>query len=234
MAFEAVSAVEALNHPVLYCTVLLDAVAVFLWEGDYEEAERCAQRAITNATKYHLAVYRALALCWTGELLVATGDAASGVVMLQSSLEALNANHYNTVQLAAVRALAEGLAVCGQPDQALVNITKAIARAELTGTTLWLPDLLRARGEILLVQATPDLLEAEQSLLRAIDVAKKQSSLSWELKAALPLARIWSQTGRSDEAKSILAMMPSKFAEGADTKDLVAAREFLNELCLAT
>ena len=51
--------------------------------------------------------------------------------------------------------------------------------------------LLRVRGEILLALSLPDLAAAEDSMLRSIDCARAQSALSWELRAAIPLTRMW-------------------------------------------
>ena len=109
-------------------------------------------------------------------------------------------------------------------------IDEVVVQAEQVADILWLPDLLRARGEILLAQRRPDVQAAEESLLRSISAARKQSALSWELRAAIPLARMWGQHGRSNEARSMLEDIHQRFTEGFETRDLVAARRLLDEL----
>ena len=142
----------------------------------------------------------------------------------------MDANRYRIVTLPASRALAEGLALSGRPEEALATIDEAVAHAEQVGEILWLPDLLRARGEILLARRRPDLPAAEGSLLRSIDRARKQSALGWELRAAIPLARVWRELGRSGDARSMLDHIYQRFKEGFGTQDLVAARRLLEEL----
>jgi predicted ATPase len=171
-----------------------------------------------------------VSLALKGESMVAGGDAVAGVELLQEAVKAMDANRYRIVTLATSRALAEGLAAAGRTAEALVAITDATTYAEQVGDILWLPDLLRARGEILLAQPAPDIPAAEASLLRAIDCARKQSALSWELRAALPLAQLWLEQGRGDEALAMLLGIYQRFPEGFDTRDLVAARQLLDRL----
>ncbi|MEJ0041867.1 MAG: hypothetical protein WDM81_06500 [Rhizomicrobium sp.] len=125
---------------------------------------------------------------------------------------------------------ADGLARSGRPAEALATIDEALAQAEKSSGVLWLPDLLRTRGEILLTLPRPDPAAAEDSLLRSIDCAAKQSALSWELKAAIPLARLWRDQGRSRQARSLLEDLHGRFMEGFGTQDLIAARRLLDEL----
>ncbi len=67
-------------------------------------------------------------------------------------------------------------------------------------------------------------------LLRSIDRAREQSAPSWELRAAVPLARLWARQGRSSEARSLLQGIYQQFTEGFETRDLVAARLLLEDL----
>jgi len=72
--------------------------------------------------------------------------------------------------------------------------------------------------------------EAEASLHQAIDVARRQSARSWELRATTSLARLWQAQGRIDEAHRVLAAIYAWFTEGFDTPDLKEARALLGEL----
>jgi predicted ATPase len=60
--------------------------------------------------------------------------------------------------------------------------------------------------------------------------AREQSAIGWEMKAGLPLARLWQASGRKDEAHTLLSSIYDKFDQGFDTPDLVAASEMLSKV----
>ena len=230
VAYQAINGVEGFEHPVLFCTVLLDAIPVLQWYGDLKGAAEQAERVIEHATKYSLAAHRAVSIALKGDILVSSGDASSGVALLREALAAMDANHHQVVTLATLRALAEGLASSGRLSEALDTIDEAAARAQHIGETMWLPDLQRARGEILLATPQTALSAAQEALLSSIESARQQSALSWELKAAIPLARTWSAQARKQDAHRMLDGIYRRFTEGFGTADLLAARMLLDEL----
>jgi predicted ATPase len=91
-------------------------------------------------------------------------------------------------------------------------------------------ELYRLKGELLLMRATPDASEAERCLRSAIDVARVQSALSWELRATTSLARLLADNGRRDEAPESLAAIHGRFTEGFETADLKDAQTMLERL----
>jgi predicted ATPase len=99
---------------------------------------------------------------------------------------------------------------------------------EDVGETLWsLPEVLRVNAELLLWHNTPDAAEA--TLQRALDLARQQSALSWELRATTSLARLWHRTGRRTEGRALLAAIYDRFTEGFETADLAGARRLLGQ-----
>jgi predicted ATPase len=72
--------------------------------------------------------------------------------------------------------------------------------------------------------------DAEVAFCQAIDIAQRQSSKSWELRAATSMARLWRDQGRRDEARELLAPVYGWFTEGFDTLDLKEAKALLDEL----
>jgi predicted ATPase len=72
--------------------------------------------------------------------------------------------------------------------------------------------------------------QAESCFQHAIEVARKQSAKSWELRATMSLARLLRHTGRRDEARALLAEIYNWFTEGFDTADLKEAKALLDEL----
>jgi hypothetical protein len=70
----------------------------------------------------------------------------------------------------------------------------------------------------------------EACFLKAIEIARRQSAKSWELRATTSLARLWQQQGRKDKARRMLAEIYNWFTEGFDTKDLQEANALLEDL----
>jgi predicted ATPase len=90
------------------------------------------------------------------------------------------------------------------------------------------PEIYRIEGELLLMQQQPAV--AEERFQKAIEIARRRSEKSFELRAATSLARLWDSQGRNAEAHGLLNPLYGWFSEGLETRDLVAARELLLEL----
>ena len=80
------------------------------------------------------------------------------------------------------------------------------------------------------VLSTQAEAEAEACFLKAIEIARKQSAKSLELRAVMSLSRLWQQQGKKTEARQMLAEIYGWFTEGFDTKDLQEAKALLEEL----
>ena len=93
------------------------------------------------------------------------------------------------------------------------------------------PELLRLKGEFFLLHSTPAITEMAEELFRqALDAARRQEALSWELRAATSLARLLCDQSRSADAIACLQPVYGRFTEGFDTADLIAAKQLLDEL----
>jgi predicted ATPase len=88
----------------------------------------------------------------------------------------------------------------------------------------------RIAGEIALKSPKPDAAKAEEYFERALTVARQQQAKSWELRAAMSLARLWRDQGKRDAASDLLAPVYGWFTEGFDTLDLKEAKALLDEL----
>jgi predicted ATPase len=101
--------------------------------------------------------------------------------------------------------------------------------------TGWLtPELLRLKGELLLLQSTPAVVEPVEGLLRqALDESRRQEALSWELRAATSFARLLRDQGSPGTATTILQPVYERSTEGFDTADLIAAKQLLDDIDVA-
>jgi predicted ATPase len=61
-------------------------------------------------------------------------------------------------------------------------------------------------------------------------VARQQQAKSWELRAAMSMARLWRDQGKRNEARDLLTPVYNWFTEGFDTLDLKEAKTLLHEL----
>jgi len=85
-------------------------------------------------------------------------------------------------------------------------------------------------GEIALLSPEQDVAKAQAYFERALDVARAQQAKSWELRAAMSLARLWRDQGKPQQARELLAPVYGWFTEGFDTRDLKEAKALLEEL----
>jgi predicted ATPase len=104
------------------------------------------------------------------------------------------------------------------------------ARMQRTGERLDEAELYRVKGELLEARDGADNPEAEQCSREAIEIARRQESRWWELRATTSLARMLIKRGNRGEARSMLADIYGWFTEGFDTADLKEAKALLYEL----
>jgi len=117
----------------------------------------------------------------------------------------------------------------GEVAEGLAIISDAIARAERRGANWQIADLLRVKGELLLLQG-PDDPAAEELFHLSLDWARRQNALSWELRTAISLANLRRAQGRVAEGRHILAGVYARLTEGFETADPLIARKLLDEL----
>ena len=118
----------------------------------------------------------------------------------------------------------------GQFDDARRCIGEAMA-AEETAKERWCEaEVNRIGGEIALLSPEPDLAKAEAYFERALTIARTQQAKSWELRAAMSMARLWRDQGKPQQARDLLAPVYNSFTEGFDTLDLRQAKVLLEEL----
>src|SRR5262249_951538 len=86
---------------------------------------------------------------------------------------------------------------------------------------------VRLEGELHLAASPTDAARALECFHRAMEVARQQAARSWELRAAMSLARLLAAEGRQDEAHKTLAGVYAWFTEGFDTLDLREANALL-------
>ena len=113
--------------------------------------------------------------------------------------------------------------------EARSTIEEALAWAN-SHEELWcIPELLRIKGELFLAnRSLAEATGAEACYRQALEGAQRQEALSWELRVAMSLARLWQELGRKEEAHELLSSIYHRFTEGFETKDLRTARALID------
>ncbi|WGD50327.1 winged helix-turn-helix domain-containing protein [Bradyrhizobium sp. CB1650] len=163
-------------------------------------------------------------------IAAASGQADVGIELVRSALGALHSEHHNILLTVFAGALTQGLLKAGKFDEALLTVDGAIGQATSLGATFHVAELLRLKAEVLAAAPQKDVAAALDCLRQSLRFARDQSALAYELRAATTLARLLSEGGQPEEARSILAPIFDRFTEEFETPDLRDARAFLASL----
>ena len=117
----------------------------------------------------------------------------------------------------------------GKFDDARRCIGEAMRAAETARKDGLKAEINRIAGEIELKPPKPDAAKATGYFERALALARQQQAKSWELRAAMSMARLWRDQGKPQQARDLLAPVYGWFTEGFDTLDLKEAKALLDD-----
>src|SRR5882672_1480548 len=220
-----------IGHARSLCIALAQAACpISLFVGDLPAMERAVATLLDEAVRHALANWHTWGRAFEGMLFIKRGDAVNGLALLRTAQGELRETGFVALYTEILRALAEALAGAGEVAEGLMTVDEALARSERDEERWCVAELLRIKGELLLLQAGPDAaVTAEDHFRQAIDWAGRQSALSWELRAATSLARLWREQSRKEEARELLAPIYARFTEGFETADLRTAKALIDE-----
>ena len=197
--------------------------------GDVSAVRAHADAMIELADRHSLGYWRVNGLILRGWAMAQDGATESGIGLMVGNVldrAALTVGWYQARYLCM---LAETYAQSNQAVPGLTMIREAKALAARNDEHMWKAELDRVEGKLLEAQGAP-AADIEACFARAIQKAREQSAKSLELRAAVSLARLWIEQGRSAEARDLLAPVYGWFTEGFDTADLKQAKGLLDEL----
>ena len=220
---------ERLAHPFVTAFSLfgLGYVTFLRRESD---ALGFAQRLMTLCREQRIDFWIPYAGGVLGRLLSDIGRGAEGLAEAEGGLAIGGAMGTGFFRPYIIGLTAEIQAGLGRLPEALETIDRAIALADDRLERAFEPELHRIRGELLLLRPDADVVEAETVFRRSIDIARSQGAWSWQLRAAMSLARLLEQHGRVEEARGSLGEIYASFTEGFDTGDLREAKALLDRL----
>jgi class 3 adenylate cyclase/tetratricopeptide (TPR) repeat protein len=192
----------------------------------------CSEEAIAITTENGFTEWIGQARLYQGWALAELGQLDVGVTEMQAAVAGFRQVLGGTTiwPQYTIALLANGYARMGRVEEALIMLNDALIRIEETGEKGAKAEILRLKGEVLLMGDRSATAEAEKCFRAALEVARAQEAKWWQLRASVSLARLLRDTNRRDEARTILDEIYNWFTEGFDLLDLKEAKALLEEL----
>ncbi|MCE4556567.1 ATP-binding protein [Roseateles cellulosilyticus] len=214
-AAQAEAHAESDNPLALSQALAMGTIPIALWRGDNERAQVLVERLRRHAERHSQAYWQSWARSFEKVLTVRAGGGNLRLGMELGPMESLSG-------------MGE-LDMLGTLVESSVS-SIGVERAD-SGVVGWCaPEILRAHAENRLRGAPDQAVAAEKELTRSLAMARAQNALSWELRSATSLARLWQEQGRRQRAYGMLSEVYQRFEEGHATADVSAARELIAEL----
>ena len=228
---QALSNAERLRHPYTIAFALTFRAYLCQLLRDVEGTRYNAHRAIAISSEHKFLHWKHQATLLRGWALAELGQIDDGLSQIRAGLDGY-AVMESWLACSWFRSLlANAYLKAARPDAALRALDDAFAVAERTGEQFFLAELNRLQGEITLRnRGLEAAAEAEACYNRSFEICRKQQALSWELRTAVSLARLWRDLGKYQEAAGLLAPICSKINEGLDTSDFKEAIQIKCEL----
>jgi predicted ATPase/DNA-binding winged helix-turn-helix (wHTH) protein len=224
----ALDAAQRVNHKLSICFALGETVCpLALMVGDLTAAEQALKKLVDIATRHNFSFWTRLASCLEGSLLIRRGKTMDGISLLRTGLDAFIRSGQRLYISGFIADLAQGLAETGFADEADTIIDDAVLRSNADAVRWHVPELLRIKGELMLLSLNEPMAAAERWFVGAIEEATRQGALFWELRASLSLATLRIRQDRHEDAQQLLAPVYGRFTEGFETPDIIAARKIV-------
>ena len=198
--------------------------------GNYASANLVFDELIALAEEKGTLFWKAFGLMNQGCACTLTGQASDAVRLITSGLTARQSTGTTMGMPFFLSHLARAQAELGKFEDAWCSIGEAMTATETTKERWCEAEVHRTAGEIALLGLDPDSAKAEAYFKRALAVARTQQAKSWELRAAMSMARLWRDQGKWDDARDLLAPIYGWFTEGFATLDLKETKALLDEL----
>jgi len=227
---EALALAQGLSHPHTLAFAEFFFCVLRHFRREVLAVRESSERVISLSAEHGFTHWLASATSQRGWAMAEQGHHEDGIAQMlnaQATLHTIGAElgwpHFLSMP---ARAFIEK----GRFDDAAIALTEALTLSFQREDRVYEPEAHRLKGELLLRLDGSNAAEAQNCFKRAIEIARKQSAKSWELRATMSLARLLRDTDRRDEARTMLADIYNWFTEGFDTADLKDAKTLLDQL----
>ncbi|APO74521.1 adenylate/guanylate cyclase protein [Rhizobium etli 8C-3] len=224
---DAVALAEEVSHPFTIAQALSNFTDIYLLRHEPDKARRTLCNTIALSREFGLAREISEGRFQLGWVLAEEGNLMEGIGEMREGIAAITAMGVAAGLQHNLCVLAQACVECGAASEGMDLLEQGLSMTE-SGAKYRLPELFRTKGELLLRQ-NPDDGTAESWFKRAVTMARDEGTKSLELRAALSLARLYSNRGGDREALDLLAPVYAWFTEGLDTRDLVEAKRLLDQ-----
>jgi class 3 adenylate cyclase/predicted ATPase len=194
--------------------------------GDVGRTLELADQAIAGSTEHSFAMWLGVGQALRGWALAAHGDFKRGVPLVTAGIEAFAATGTRAFLSYFAGLSADALLRAGQPEEAFSRLTEAMSHIDRTGEKFNEAELYRLVAAAILNQASPARAEALWWLGAGLDIARKQSAKSDELRLLTNLVSLSQETRRAG-ARRELREVCDWFGASFETEDLAAAKHLL-------
>jgi tetratricopeptide (TPR) repeat protein len=225
---EALVLAEGLGHPFNIAFVHCWATALHQWRGEPALGAEHARAAVRICDDYGFAAWGRVGKVHLSIALGAMGETETAMSLFESVRPILEFSGTVCFTSYFVTGIAKTLQVAGLYDQALEQIEVALSIVNKYDERFFEAEIYRLRAIVRLALPEADPAAAEQDLLKAVDIAGRQQSMTLHLRALTSLCRLHRDLGRGDRKIDDLRAAYEAFSEGFDTADLQEARALLN------
>ncbi|MBI3045714.1 MAG: AAA family ATPase [Betaproteobacteria bacterium] len=234
---EAITLAQEVSHPYSLSHALTCAAWLHACRREAPAAQERAAAGIALAAEQGFSLYLSFGTIPQGWALAEQGDVEEGISQMRQGLAACRTTGAMFIETWILALLSDSYGKAGQIEEGLTVLAEALDFVQKTGERFYEAELHRLRGELLLKSTSQGpasrderFFEAETSFHQALDIARRQSAKSLELRATMSLSRLWQGQGKREEARQRLAEVYGWFTEGFDTADLKEAKALLEEL----
>ena len=223
---------RANGHALTFCSVLgQGACPISFLAGDFDAAEQYGETLFEHTERHAIRLWRLWAGCFKGMVMAKRGNVDAGLKLLQSEIDRAGDARFLPRFLLPLGELAACLGEADQIEKGLEAVDETLRRCQARHEQWYVPELLRIKGELMLKDPQQhSVLSAEQCFTEALNLAKQQGALFWELRNALSLARLRVRQDRNTDARQILEPVYLIFKEGFGIADIREAKALLDGL----
>jgi predicted ATPase len=215
-----------------FCSVLgQGACPLTFLAGDLDAAERYCTLLVEHTERHPIRLWNLWARAFRGVVTAKRGDIPAGLEIMRKELERAGEARFLPRFLLPLGELAACLGAVGDVAQGLATVDEALVRCEARDERWYEAELLRIKGELRLhAGERRSVSEAEWHFDRAMEVARQQGAVFWELRTAVSLARLRISQDRGADALGILQSVCGRFTEGFAIADMRSAQAMIAQL----
>jgi predicted ATPase len=203
-----------------------------IWCGSYARANAQIDECMAQAEEKSTVLWKMQVTAHRGSVLALVGKSGEAIQTITSGIDGWHSSGATVFASFWLSHLASAYADLGKFDDAWRTIGETMTTIQTSKERWCEAEINRIAGEIALKSHEQDVAKAEAHFERGLSVARSQQAKSWELRAAMSLARFWRDQGKVSEARELLAPVYGWFAEGFHTRDLKEAKALLEGLAV--